>query len=127
MKFYLKLDGINIMGHDYSSHDDYSTEVEAETLVNNNGEYIYKYENEALVSLTEQEIAAQPLRQLSLLTIIREERNQKLRDSDWTQGTDSPLSSEDKSTWATYRQELRDLPNQQDFDPDNFTWPTEPS
>ena len=39
----------------------------------------------------------------------RAKRNQLLADSDWTQMNDSPLSNEDKTSWATYRQSLRDI------------------
>ena len=53
----------------------------------------------------------------------RSERNQKLKNTDWTQLADSPISSAD---WAVYRQALRDLPSQAGF-PDSITWPTEPS
>ena len=38
-------------------------------------------------------------------------RNSLLLNTDWTQVSDSPLSDEEKSKWATYRQQLRDLPN----------------
>jgi len=41
---------------------------------------------------------------------LRKLRNAFLRDSDWTQFSDSPLSAEQKQAWATYRQALRDLP-----------------
>jgi hypothetical protein len=36
-------------------------------------------------------------------------RNAKLAQSDWTQLPDTPV---DKTSWATYRQALRDLPAQ---------------
>ena len=39
----------------------------------------------------------------------RLERDILLRDSDWTQFGDSPLSDSKKTEWATYRQALRDL------------------
>jgi hypothetical protein len=57
----------------------------------------------------------------------RTTRNKLLADTDWTQMNDSPLSNEDKTSWATYRQELRDLsdldawPNLADDD-----WPVAP-
>ena len=57
----------------------------------------------------------------------RTARNKLLADSDWTQMNDSPLSNEDKTSWATYRQELRDMsdlaswPNIADDD-----WPVAP-
>ena len=40
---------------------------------------------------------------------IREKRNLKLIESDWTQMSDSPLTDSKKTEWATYRQNLRDL------------------
>ena len=41
---------------------------------------------------------------------LRRIRNVLLRDSDWTQFNDSPLTDQQKQAWATYRQALRDLP-----------------
>jgi hypothetical protein len=41
---------------------------------------------------------------------LRKIRNALLRESDWTQVNDSPLTDEQKQAWATYRQILRDLP-----------------
>jgi len=49
---------------------------------------------------------------------IRSARNELLKDSDWTQLSDSPV---DKTAWATYRQALRDITKQPD--PFNITWP----
>lgn len=37
-------------------------------------------------------------------------RNSKLSESDWSQMPDCQLSEEKKIEWRTYRQELRDLP-----------------
>ena len=41
------------------------------------------------------------------MTRIR--RNERLKESDWTQMPDSPLSDTKKAEWATYRQQLRDM------------------
>ena len=57
---------------------------------------------------------------------LRFMRNMLLRDSDWTQLNDSPLSDSKKTEWKTYRQSLRDLPATEE-DPENPTWPTKPS
>jgi len=54
---------------------------------------------------------------------IREERNKRLSDCDWTQLSDSTA---DSAAWATYRQALRDLPAADGF-PHSVTWPAEPS
>jgi len=40
---------------------------------------------------------------------IRLWRNAQLKESDWTQLEDAPVN---KTAWATYRQALRDLPQQ---------------
>lgn len=54
--------------------------------------------------------------------IVRATRNQKLKESDWTQLVDSVA---DKALWATYRQALRDIPKQAGF-PWDIQWPQEP-
>jgi hypothetical protein len=56
---------------------------------------------------------------------FRTERNALLDSSDWTQGNDSPLDDEAKTSWAEYRQLLRDLPATE-TDPANPTWPSAP-
>ena len=53
---------------------------------------------------------------------IREDRNTRLNDSDWSQIGDSTA---DKTAWATYRQALRDIPTSEGF-PWNVTWPDSP-
>ena len=53
---------------------------------------------------------------------IRQERNDLLDASDWTQNSDSPV---DQTAWATYRQLLRDVPQQDGF-PLTVVWPTAP-
>lgn len=50
-------------------------------------------------------------RKRHLLTPAILERTQKLKESDWTQAVDSPLSDEKKEAWRVYRQALRDFPN----------------
>jgi len=56
---------------------------------------------------------------------LRKLRNLKLQECDWTQLTDSPLSEEEKDAWASYRQELRDMPTNM-TDPEIPVWPTPP-
>ena len=64
---------------------------------------------------TEEEIQAKltELRDAEPMRLLREERNQKLQETDWTQYRDVTLSND--SDWQTYRQSLRDLP--QNFSP----------
>jgi hypothetical protein len=70
-----------------------------------------------VAALTEEELQS---RVDSQWQVIRTQRNQLLKDSDWTQLADTPV---DKTSWATYRQELRDITAQPD--PFNITWPTQ--
>ena len=56
------------------------------------------------------------------LDYVRSHRTYLLKECDWTQVADSPLSDSKKTEWATYRQALRDLPST-----DPIVWPTEPS
>ena len=78
--------------------------------------------------------AVQPLSETEKNTLLSEkhfddfrgERNTLLDQSDWTQMNDSPLSGSVKTQWQTYRQQLRDMPQADGFDPLNPTWPTSP-
>lgn len=57
---------------------------------------------------------------------IRERRNLRLRQNDWTQIADSQLIEAKRAEWATYRQALRDIP--QDFiSVNDIIWPAEPT
>lgn len=60
--------------------------------------------------------------------VLRTIRNGLLEESDWTQVNDSPLTTEKKAEWATYRQALRDVPatNSSVTDIDSVVWPTKP-
>ena len=57
---------------------------------------------------------------------IKVQRKQLLLDSDWTQLTNNPLTTAQQASWATYRQELRDIPSQSGF-PFAVIWPTPPT
>ena len=58
----------------------------------------------------------------------RQKRNDLLAASDWTQANDSPLSTEVKTSWATYRTALRDLPSHSNWPSlEDSDWPTKPS
>lgn len=49
--------------------------------------------------------------QQMILDGLRRRRNKLLAESDWTQANDSPLTDNEKQSWATYRQALRDVTN----------------
>ena len=60
--------------------------------------------------------------------LLRSKRNSLLSKSDWTQFPDSPLSDIKKTKWATYRQALRDIPENypEAISIDDIIWPTKP-
>jgi hypothetical protein len=70
----------------------------------------------------EQETAYKAQKDAEQAKSIREQRNQKLKDCDWTQIADSTA---DKTAWATYRTALRDVPAQAGF-PWTIEWPVAP-
>ena len=53
---------------------------------------------------------------------VRAARDRRLAACDWTQLADVPLTDEEKVVWATKRQALRDVPQQEGF-PWVVTWP----
>lgn len=65
------------------------------------------------------------LSETDIWAAIREERNARLRKSDWVLIEDSPKSSDEKKLWKTYRRALRDLP-QTYATPEAVIWPKEP-
>ena len=68
--------------------------------------------------------AAEPMR------LLRQERNQRLSETDWMSFSDSPTMTDE---WKTYRQALRDLPStakpklDENGQLTNVTWPTKPT
>jgi hypothetical protein len=59
------------------------------------------------------------------LNLVRQERDRKLYQSDWTQVADAPV---DSAAWATYRQALRDFPATITTEStlEELLWPTSP-
>jgi hypothetical protein len=102
-----------------------------------NGNWVEKYvardmfadttEDGVTTTKAEHETAYQATLDANTAEGHRATRNKLLADSDWTQINDSPLSNENKTAWATYRQELRGItdldawPNLADDD-----WPVAP-
>lgn len=72
--------------------------------------------------LTAAEIAALQPTSEQLAADARTKRNTLLAASDWTQVADAPVN---KTSWAAYRQELRDITSQAGF-PTTIDWPVEP-
>ena len=64
-----------------------------------------------------------------VLEHLRAQRNAKLAVCDWTIMPDSPLSAEKQAEWASYRQALRDVPqnNLNITHINEVVWPTPPA
>lgn len=73
-------------------------------------------------SAAEQEAAYKAAKDAEQAKSVRQQRGEKLKDSDWTQVIDAPV---DQAAWATYRQALRDITAQEGF-PWTITWPEQP-
>ena len=73
----------------------------------------YKVVNGEYIELTAEEIQELEDRAAAAdldFTFVRADRDGKLRETDWTQIADAALGDHTAEEWATYRQELRDLP-----------------
>ena len=57
-------------------------------------------------------------------SMVRADRSNLLKGTDWTQNSDVPEST--RTLWAPYRQALRDVPSQAGF-PYDISWPSLPS
>lgn len=82
-----------------------------------NGKWYTKY------TIADMDAEAQAATDATQAAAVRSTRNVRLKDSDWSQGKDIPDVV--SSAWATYRQALRDVPQQDGF-PWDVTWPTQP-
>lgn len=83
---------------------------------------------EELTSILEVEVRAVSDALAYQTALMREQRNSFLNDSDWVElpTAIARLTAEQFSAWMTYRQELRDVPQQEGF-PDTIIWPTQPA
>ena len=57
--------------------------------------------------------------------VLREQRNKKLTESDFSMLPDYQLSRENEEEWEVYRQALRDIPSTTE-DPETPIWPEQP-
>ena len=91
---------------------------------------------------TEEEINAKvtELSNSEPMKLLREERNKRLSETDWTQLPDTLINTAVdyiplEQAWKDYRQQLRDLPSKSnpkldsfvDLDMTSVNWPTPPS
>jgi hypothetical protein len=83
--------------------------------------YKYHVVDGVLTSRSQSDVDALEVERATKL--LKRKRNQMLASCDWTQVPDAPV---DQAAWATYRQQLRDLPAST-TDPSNVVWPERPS
>ena len=88
--------------------------VSCDPVIENDFAYVVE-----VVDKTEEEIAADVAAKAAQ---VRAARDAALTASDWTQVADAPV---DQAAWSTYRQALRDVPQQAGF-PDDVAWPDKP-
>ena len=77
----------------------------------------HKIVNGQQVELTADEIAAVTAQEQAwnagafdrAMADLRAKRNQDLKDSDWTQVSDTTLTADQKTAWRTFRTELRNI------------------
>lgn len=65
------------------------------------------------------------------MQMMRSERDRLLLACDWTQLTDCPLTEQQKTDYATYRQALRDMPQNNTISTkaeyESLVWPVKPT
>lgn len=126
---YLKLNVTKIIGHSWIQDAEYTTFVDKipeEIFDCKIGAYKYDYDNGQFIELSESEKINHPLRKANKKKEFDFIRKQKLSETDWILLSDSKAKEDCKSSFVTYRQTLRDMPDQIGFDPENPQWPEIP-
>jgi len=84
--------------------------------------YTYDAEEDAVYGTWQQTDIREEIQEIRILQ-IRKERDKLLEESDYAVLPDAPVT--DVEEWKTYRQALRDIPQQPGF-PTEVTWPQIP-
>jgi len=85
--------------------------------------YTYDAEEDAVYGTWQQTDIREEIQETRILQ-IRNERDELLNESDYAVLPDAPVT--DVEEWKTYRQTLRDIPQQSGF-PSDIDWPKKPS
>ena len=104
------------------------------------GDIVYKNiqladKNKTLPTEDELNSKLDELKKAEPFRLLREERNQRLAETDWTQLKDIDLDFIRERDWKNYRQALRDLPAKSNpkltesgqLDMSSISWPDKPS
>ena len=80
-------------------------------------------EDGTVTTAAEHEAAYKAAKDAEQAKAVREDRNRRLAETDWTQLQDAPVNQQ---AWANYRQALRDVTAQSGF-PWDIAWPEKPT
>lgn len=93
--------------------------------INGNHTAIMSADESEVISVTDEVISRAKF--LDKIHEVRLIRDQRLAESDWRVGVDSPLTDEQKAVWITYRQALRDCTSTLvEGSEDEFEYPASP-
>ena len=118
-------------GDKVAKYQDFDTQAEADAHVEEHGGFVVEgidgdfeyWYCDPVARTAVKDTAAQDAAALARKwSNVRRNRDQLLKDSDFTQLEDS---QKDKQAWKTYRVALRDITEQPD--PDSITWPETPA
>lgn len=90
----------------------------------------FKFDEEynGFVQMTSKEkYQAELMSEEELLAEIRSRRNTLLAETDYIMTNDSSVSDDCKTSFEIYRQNLRDMLNEEQFDILNVSWPVKPA
>ena len=106
------------------------TQIAAVQAQNEKAQADYRAARETIDTTFEASIQAAMLDEDNQWAAVRAYRNSLLAACDCTQIPDVPLDDEQRKAWQTYRQALRDIPQQlgdgKPANPDEVVWPEKP-
>lgn len=98
-----------------------------DTIISYDGaNYILEPPPSRFISKLFLELSKQNIPDNDIFVYLRCIRDILMNLTDWTQANDCPLSNDQKTIWAAYRQSLRDLPQNYSGE-GNIPWPVIPS
>lgn len=108
--------------YDFSNQPELGTFEKAIEVAPLKDEYGRWLQTWAVEPMTAEEVAARTEQEWNA---VRGHRNFRLAMSDWTQLPDAQMTATEMAAWATYRQALRDVTEQDDAF--NILWPVSPN
>jgi hypothetical protein len=138
LSVYTSMDGVYNIKYYASKRDSEIVDVEAHTiaahtLTDEDGNETEVAEEDVATTYVQTHFVGDDTAKTARLlaeewTNIRRERDRLLTESDWTQSSDTALTSAKVTKWATYRTKLRTLPADQSSETTyaDITWPDKP-